>query len=188
MVRAIVLASAAVFAAPAFAQGFYVGGHVGQASYADTCDEISGPGITCDDSDTGFKILGGYEFTPHLAVEVAYTDLGEVSARGPGGTFSAEATAFEVVGVGTLPLGNRFSLYGKAGIYRGDVDARLDTVLLTGSASDSNTDLTFGAGVRFDLTKQASLRVEWQRYASVGGDDTGEDDIDFLSVGVIFQF
>ena len=155
--------------------------------YRNTCDELGGSGITCDDSDTGFRILGGYQLNRSFALELAYTDLGEVSASGGGGTASAEASAFEVV-VGTLPLAERFSLYGKAGVYRGEVDARIDTVLVSGSASESNTDLTFGAGVRFDFSPRAALRVEWQRYPDMGGDETGEDDIDFLSVGVIFRF
>jgi len=190
MLRTIAIAAAALLAAPAFAQerGFYAGGHFGQASYANTCDELGGSGVTCDDSDTGWRILGGYQMNRHFALELAYTDLGEVSASGPGGTASAEASAFEVVAVGTLPLADRFALYGKAGFYRGDVDARADTVLVSGSASESNTDLTFGAGVRFDFSERAAVRLEWQRYPDMGGDDTGEDDVDLLSVGIIFRF
>jgi OOP family OmpA-OmpF porin len=121
-------------------------------------------------------------------VEVAYTNLGEVSARGPGGTASAEATAFEFVGLGMAPVAERVSLYGKAGIYRSEVDARIDTLTLVGSASESNVGFTFGAGAAFHLIRQASLRVEWQRYLDVGGDDTGEDDLDVLSLGVLFRF
>ncbi|HKX38586.1 MAG TPA: outer membrane beta-barrel protein [Burkholderiales bacterium] len=190
MLRTLAIAAGALLAVPVFAQetGFYAGGHFGQASYRNTCDELGGSGITCDDSDTGFRILGGYQLNRSFALELAYTDLGEVSASGGGGTASAEASAFEVVAVGTLPLAERFSLYGKAGVYRGEVDARIDTVLVSGSASESNTDLTFGAGVRFDFSPRAALRVEWQRYPDMGGDETGEDDIDFLSVGVIFRF
>lgn len=188
MLRFVLVSIAALAAAPAFAQGLYVGGHFGQVRYANTCDEIGGSGVTCDDSDTGFRVLGGYQFTPHVAAEVAYTDLGELSASGPGGTASVEVSAFEVVAVATMPVAERFSLYGKAGVYRGEVDVRIDTVLLTDSASESNTDLTFGAGVRFDFTQQASLRVEWQRYPDLGGDETGEDDVDFLSLGVLFRF
>jgi OOP family OmpA-OmpF porin len=188
MLRFVLVSIAALAAAPAFAQGFYVGGHFGQVRYANTCDEIGGSGVSCDDSDTGFRILGGYQITPLIAAEVAYTDLGELSARGPGGTASVEVSAFEIVAVGTLPMADRFSLYGKAGIYRGEVDARIDTVLLTDSASESNTDLTVGAGVRFDFSRQASVRLEWQRYPDVGGDETGEDNIDFFSVGLLFRF
>jgi hypothetical protein len=58
---------AAMFAGSASAQSFdrqhfYVGGHLGQAKAKSACDGISGGGITCDDTDTSWKILGGYQF------------------------------------------------------------------------------------------------------------------------------
>ena len=168
--------------------GFYAGGHIGQSNFRSSCDGIAGPGVTCDDEDTAWKVLGGYQFNRNLAAEVGYADLGEVSARGPGGTAGAEASALELVGVGMLPLGERFSLYGKAGIYRGEVDGRVDTFALTGGASETNNDITYGVGARFDLTQRVALRAEWQRYPEIGGPDTGEDDIDVLSLGALFRF
>lgn len=169
-------------------QGFYVGGHIGQSMYRSTCDELGGPGISCDDKDTAWKILGGYQFDRRFAVEIGYTNLGEVSARGPGGTASAEASAFEIVGVGTLAINEKFAVYGKLGVYRGEVDGRINTFTVTGSASESNTDITGGFGVRFNLTRNVALRGEWQRYPDMGGPDVGEDDIDVISIGVLFRF
>ncbi|HEU4923406.1 MAG TPA: outer membrane beta-barrel protein, partial [Burkholderiales bacterium] len=142
---------------------------------------------SCDDKDTAWKILGGYRFTRNLAVEVGYTDFGEQSASRPAGTVTFEATALEVVGVGSLPVADRFSVYGKIGMYRGDTDAN-DTAFGGGSASDSNTGLTFGIGGQYDFTKNLGIRGEWQRYADVGGDSVGESDVDVLSVGVIWKF
>lgn len=186
----LALLTASVFAFPALAQdtGFYIGGHLGQSKAKDACDGVSGPGISCDDKDTAWRLLGGYQLNRNLAIEGAYTDLGEVSASGPGGSASAEANALELVGVGTLPLANAFSVYGKAGIYRGEVEGRVDTALISGSDKDTNTDLTFGAGVKFDMTRNVALRAEWQRYKDMGGDDTGESDMDVLSVGVLYRF
>ena len=67
-------------------------------------------------------------------------------------------------------------------------EGRVDTALISGSDKDTNTDLTFGAGVKFDMTRNVALRAEWQRYKDMGGDDTGESDMDVLSVGVLYRF
>lgn len=186
------LIAASLLAFPALAQspdtGFYVGGHLGQAEARDSCNDFNAPGVSCDDKDTAWRVLGGFQFNRHLAIEGAYTDLGEFTASGPGGSVSAEARALELTGIGAFPLGNALSVYGKAGVYRGETEGRLDATLLSGSAEDSNTDFTFGAGVRFDMTRNVALRAEWQRYNDMGGDDTTESDVDVLSIGLLYRF
>jgi OmpA-OmpF porin, OOP family len=179
-------ASAMALATPALAQdtGFYAGLSIGQSAVDDACTGIGGPGVSCDDKDTAWRILGGYQFNRNFAVEVGYSDLGEVSASGPGGSASIESTAIEVVAVGMLPIADRFSLYGKIGMYRGETDATAPGV----SVSESNTDLTFGVGVRYDITKNLGVRAEWQRYGDIGGDSIGEADVDVISVGAIWKF
>jgi OOP family OmpA-OmpF porin len=184
------LLAAAFIALPVAAQdaGVYIGGHIGQASAKDFCDGVGGPGVSCEDSDTAWKALVGYQFNRNFAVELGYINFGEVEARGPGGTVSVEATAFDLMAVGSLPVVDRFSVYGKLGLYRGETDGRANTVLLTASSSESNTDLTFGFGARFDISRNFAVRAEWQRYADVGGGDVGEDDIDVISIGALFRF
>lgn len=182
--------TAAFIALPAAAQdtGVYVGGHIGQASVKEFCDGVGGTGVSCEDSDTAWKALVGYQFNRNFAVELGYIDLGEVDARGPGGTVSAEATAFELVAVGSLPVADRFSVYGKLGLFRGETDARVNTVLRNLSLSETNTDLTFGFGARFDVSRNFAVRAEWQRYSDVGGGDIGESDVDVISIGALFRF
>ena len=182
------LASALAFTSPAFAQG-YVGASIGKTDVKDGCTGVSAPGVSCDDEDTSWKIFGGYQFNRNFALELGYADLGEVKASGPGGTATIEVTAFELVGVGMLPLGNNFSLYGKVGLYRAETELSVNTFLLTGTEKESNTDLTFGIGAQFDVSKQFAIRAEWQRYQDVGGGDTiGESDIDVISIGALFRF
>src|SRR5574341_1102866 len=74
-------------------QGWYAGATFGQSKFKDACQGVP----NCDDNDTAWRILGGYQFTKNWAVEFGYTDLGEASASGA----SVEATAFEVVAVGS---------------------------------------------------------------------------------------
>jgi len=41
--------------------GWYAGLSVGQSTAKGACDGVVGPGISCDEKDTAFKILGGYQ-------------------------------------------------------------------------------------------------------------------------------
>jgi opacity protein-like surface antigen len=133
--------------------GFYIGGDVGNADFG-------------NDDDTSIKILGGYQINRNFAAEVGYSQLFD-----KGG---AEVTAFELVGVGMYPLGNQFSLLGKLGLARINVD--------TAAGSRDKTELTFGVGVQYDLNPKFGLRGQWQRY------DTDPDSVDVLSIGVIYKF
>ncbi|HJT62549.1 MAG TPA: outer membrane beta-barrel protein [Burkholderiales bacterium] len=183
-----ILSLAAAFASPVLAQdvGFYVGAHIGQSEAGDSCTGVGG-GVSCDDKDTAWRILGGYQFNRNFALEFGYNDLGEVSASAPGANVTIETTAWELVGVGMLPLADRFSAYGKIGLYRAETDATVNVPGFS-SSSESNTDLTFGIGARYDFTRSVGVRAEWQRYQDVGGGDIGEDDVDVISIGVIFRF
>jgi len=197
--KAIVAAAAALAAltaAPAWSQdaGFYLGASIGQSRAKEFCDDSGG--FSCDDKDTAWKIFAGYQFNRHLAVEGGYTDLGEVGASGVLSGVSVrgkiEATAFELVGVGSIPVADRFSLYGKLGVYYAETERNLTgtlgAVTVTDNDSEKNTDLTFAFGARFDVTRNLGIRAQWQRYLNVGGGDIGEDDIDVLSVGVLWRF
>jgi OmpA-OmpF porin, OOP family len=188
------LASAMAFTGPAFAQdtGFYVGGALGQTSFDVDCAGTT----SCDDEDSSWKIFGGYQFNKNLALEFGYADLGEATASVLVPPFTAngalEATVWELVAVGSLPIADRFSIFGKIGLYRADTDLNV-TVPGLGSASesDSNTDLTFGVGARYDFTRNLGVRLEWQRYQDVGGEFAGvtlESDVDVISVAVIWKF
>jgi OOP family OmpA-OmpF porin len=179
LLAGLVAGTSALIAPAALAQpqmpGWYVGGSLGQSEFKD----CGLPG--CDDKDTAWRIFGGYEINRNFAVELGYTDLGEVSAPGA----SAEATAWELVGVGSFPVADRFSIYGKLGGYRADTEARIGGL----SRDESNTGITYGVGAQYDFTRTVGVRAEWQRYADVGDDNVGgEGDVDVLSVGVRVKF
>jgi len=189
-------ALAMLIATPAWSQdaGFYLGASIGQSKAKDTCDDSGA--ISCDDTDTAWKIFAGYQFNRHFAVEAGYTDLGEVSLSAASGTSSVRGTiglsAFELMAVGSFPVADRFSLYGKLGLYRAETEQKLQVTLGTLTVSDNktekNADLTFAFGARFDVTRNLGIRAEWQRYLNVGGGEIGEDDVDVLSVGVLWRF
>jgi OOP family OmpA-OmpF porin len=167
------------FSAPVAAQdtGFYVGGSLGQSKFDGVC--LSGL-TSCDEKDNSWKVFGGYQLNRNFAIELGYTDLGQANVRGPGGTASVEATALEFMAVGMLPVADRLSVYGKLGVYRGEIEARNS---LGFSASDDGTELTFAFGARYDFTRNLAVRAEWQQYK-----DFSDIDINVLSVGILYRF
>jgi opacity protein-like surface antigen len=136
---------------------WYVGGHVGRADWDRAGDE-----------DTSIRMLGGYQFNKSVAAEFGYTDLGSVG----GGS----AKALDLVGVGTIPVGNRFGVYGKLGFAWSDVKGF--------GQSESGLDLTYGIGASFELSPTVTFRGEWQKYPDAGN---GLTDVDVMSLGVIFR-
>jgi OOP family OmpA-OmpF porin len=174
--------------------GFYAGAAVGQSRISDACEGVT---VACDDKDTAWKVFGGYQFNKNFGAEVGYVDLGKATANGviTGVTVSADAKVkgFEVLGVGTLPIANNFSAYGKLGFFRWDLDVSATGVIsgfsATVSASETGTDFTFGLGLKYDFAKNIGARLEWQRYNDIGKESTtGKSDADLFSLGIVFKF
>jgi OmpA-OmpF porin, OOP family len=151
--------SAALLSAPAFAAGPYYGGVSLGASDIDNC------GGNC--SDTGIKLLGGYQVTPTIGVELAYTDLGKFGNN-------VRASALGISAVGKLPLQNNFSLLGRLGLN----NARFKS----GGNSDSSVELGYGIGASYAYSPTVDFRAEWERIAFDAVDGS------LLSVGVVMKF
>jgi OOP family OmpA-OmpF porin len=166
--------------------GWYAGASIGQGDAKDGCADLPA-GVSCDSKDTAWRILGGYQFNPMLSAELGYSNLGEVSASGGGEVVTAEASAWELVGVAKFPVANQISLYGKGGLYMATVD--VSSNIPGDSGEEDNTGVTFGVGGQYDINRNIGVRVEWQRYMDVGDDElVGETDVDVLNVGVVFKF
>jgi OOP family OmpA-OmpF porin len=191
---------------PTFAQaneGWYVGVSAGTTDQKDACDEIDDPPFvvftgSCDDTDTGWKIFGGKQFTRNWGAEFGYADLGKSEASGTVtilglGTFAAtadvEATGFYAAGTGTVPFGEseKFGFFGKLGAVYWDVD--LDVNIPGESGSETGISPLLGFGLKYDFTERIGIRGEWERFFAVGDDEeTGESDVDLVTIGVVFWF
>lgn len=172
------------FPAAAQTERSYVGLSAGLAQASERCDV---PHISCDNNDQAWKVFAGYHFNRTLAIELGIGNLGETerrSADAAGVAFnsSVESRAIELLGVASLPVGNRFSVYGKLGFYRAETDA------VASADTERNADLTFGAGVKLDVQRSFAVRGEWQRYKDVGTTASGKSHVDVLSVGLLLQW
>jgi len=196
-VRALLAAVAFFGASAAQAEvegsGAYFGLSAGQTMLPDYCESASGLVVaTCEDKDTGYKIFGGYKFHTNFAVEGAYVNFGTFPATGTflGTPFSVESelTGFTAQAVGMVPLADRFTLMGRAGAIFWNSDSSAQVFGLTGSDSESGADLALGIGGQFNFTRNFGLRADVDLYPKLGNDDTGEEDVTMVSVGLVFSF
>ncbi|MEH6629106.1 MAG: outer membrane beta-barrel protein [Motiliproteus sp.] len=163
------------------AAGGYIGGSFGQTelevSSADKA-ALATAGVSLDDTDTGFKIFGGYRYNDNIAVEVFYTDLGEATVSSGANFAKIESDTLGVALMGIIPLNTNIELFAKAGFHAWDAEASSNVGL---SGSDDGTDLVYGVGAAYNMQK-ASLRAEFERY------ELEEEEVDMISVGLTFNF
>lgn len=167
----LAIAALTVAAGPslAFAQSYY--DEPREGFYAGATLGMNG------DDETAWRLLGGYQINRNWGLELGYHDLGRHNIAGA----PLDSTAWELVGVGRLPLNDRFSAYGKLGAYRSRSSG--------GGFNESQNDLTFGAGFEYALSPGLGARLEWQRYRDIGGGAIGQTaDLDVVSVGAIYRF
>jgi OOP family OmpA-OmpF porin len=159
--------------------GWFVGGSVGQSKLNFSCPT----GNSCDDTDTAFRVFGGYNFNKYFGAELGYADFGKATFSTAGLSGEAKAAAWDVMAVGTLPIGDKFGVYGKLGWYRADTKS----TGIVGASSDTNSDFTMAVGGQFNFNKNLGMRAEWQQYNKVGNENR-HGDVDVISVGVVWAF
>lgn len=138
--------------------GGYIGFSLGEAD-----DEI------LNESDTGYKLLGGYRATENLGGEIAFVDLGSYVNN----LLDQYGVSFQ--GVGYLPVGHNLDLFGKLGLFAWTVDV--------GGFTDDGMDLTYGFGASLRIDNRVSVRAEWERFTDISGGD-----VDLLSAGIAYHF
>ena len=206
----VVAPAMAAPAAAAALSGWYAGVGGGWSKFNGNAVDIS-PTLAnevysvtkLDDGSTGWKVFGGYQFNKNWAAELAYTDLGKFSMNanvsggigGGAGTEYAEVkpTCWSLSAVGILPVGNNFSLLGKAGVCRWDDNFKAhETVAGTvypypdgPSVGSTGTDLTYGLGAKYDATRNLGIRAEWERFNNVVHD---RESADLWSLSLQYSF
>lgn len=132
-----------------------------------------------DADDTSFRIGGGYRVNQNFAVEGFYIDYGEAEDTVGGLDASIEATAFQFQAVGLFPVNPTVDLYGKVGLAIWDAEACIE---IFGCEDDDGTDLVFGFGAGFNVSKAVAIRAE---YEMAEFDDV---DVTTIMVGVDIGF
>jgi len=166
--------------APISAQagGLYIGAGVGNASLDDDFD-----GLAIDDSSTAFRLVAGWRFNDYFTLEGGYQDFGDfeqvLDIAGSQSTVALSADGFTLGATGSIPLGERFALTGRAGMFFWNGNAEINNV---SQATPEDSNLYLGAGARFQLGKKIQLTGDWTRF-DLKGTDSG-----VFSIGLQYQF
>ena len=212
IVSPLLLCAGLGLAASAHAEGWYVvvfGGEASaegldqnelDASLIDVGFDLQSSEL--DDSDTGFGATLGYQVNENFAAELSYVDLGESSYAATNGLAnpdnetaaletSAAGPVFSLLGI--LPVGERFEVYGRAGLAlmdsEGEATITIGDVPTTVSDSTTRSNALVGLGGQFDIGDRFGVRLEWSHFLDVGSEEiVGESDIDLFTLGLRYNF
>jgi len=142
---------------------WYVGFSIDNVQVDGYCDSRT----ACDDETTGETIYGGYNLHENFAVEIGSGGLGEpedttVYDTTNFGDFTLaqkhELKTFYGAVVGKINVNERFSLFGKAGVHRWDVESGL-TINNSTTIQDDGVDLFYGIGGQVSLSPGNEWKV-----------------------------
>lgn len=149
---------------------------------------------------TGFGVMAGWRFTPHLAAEGGFLELGEGKFHIdiPDGStvlnahVGVKSRGMVLALAGTWPVNDKLSLEGRGGAYFGKTKVRLrgEETTTFGTrkfnqrlASDSGTGLLVGLGAVYAVNETWAVRAGFDYLDKAFSKDAGR-----LSVGVRYNW
>lgn len=204
------LLALAMLAAPlAHAQevnsGMYVGIGAGESraniDNARITQGLLGAGLTTDSLSedrrgTAYKAFLGFPMNPYWAVETGYFDLGRFGFTAnttPSGSLTGNARirGLNLDLVGTLPITDNWSLFGRVGAAYAQTN---DSFSGTGAVSvidpsprKRDTNVKYGFGTQYAFTPAITLRLEAERYR-VNDAVGNHGDVDLITLGLVYRF
>ena len=197
-------------------RSFYAGLGIGRTSTTVTetsrqefLDDIQSKGFNSlsgfqsgsNESDTAWKIYGGYRFTTNVAAEFFYANLGKFSnsasgTAAPGPSSIKLSSDLKITGFGAaaligIPLGDQWNVFAKPGLLYWD--AKLTSTLTQDSATNSGsldkkgTSPSLGVGTDYAFTDRFSARFEVERFFNVGDKNTTDkSNVNIFALSVQF--
>jgi hypothetical protein len=196
----------------AHAKGWYVGLEAGRTEADAKIEEhLIGGGVTAEDSGTssGINLSAGYQFGRFFGMELSYADFGDYEYSfdpddcpfgNPGPcpfSVSTSFTGFAFSLVGIVPVGERWSLHGRFGVYNMKADSReLAGADLRDSSHEEGFKFGLGAGLKLDehwqflLDYSSYQQLDFGLASNVVGDfgtyDVG--DTTLLAIGINYHW
>lgn len=184
--------------------GLYIGGSIGSATLA---KDLGSARI--ETKSKPYRLTLGLQLYDFLSIEGGYHNFGKFEDRfllsGNPVDVGLKADGYTLGLVGNIPLGDKFSLFGRAGAFFWNGDALIDSAL-NGRVSaffwdddvyvledelyyDSyefgrpgDTNAYFGAGAAVGVTDRFQLVGDWTRYRLEAADS------DVVSIGFTYRF
>jgi opacity protein-like surface antigen len=133
---------------------------------------------------TGFKGFVGYEAMRYFAVELSYTDFGDLDESSGVRRFQGDAQAAALWGIGILPVTPRLGLYARLGYSAYDSEvSETDGNNPPTIKTDDGYDLAWGFGFSYNFTRSWGLRLEWENYRF-----EDSDKVTFTSLSITVRF
>jgi OmpA-OmpF porin, OOP family len=206
----LVATLALVLPAMAHAGGWYAGFDVGNAKSDAQVSEHGFFGATTargNDTSTGWRLRGGYQFGRFFALEVAYVDFGEVQyhfdpndcpngAPGPC-PFDVRSSSDGLIGAlrGIVPIGDHWFLDARLGYGQLNVEAN-EVGGAAIEASRHNDTFHYGIGGGYRFNEHWEILLDYNEYnqedwgSTLSGDsgsyDLGETSV--TSFGVSYRW
>jgi OmpA-OmpF porin, OOP family len=163
-----------IFASSAFAEGTGFYGAFDLQTWSLT--NLGG----ASNPSTGYRIAGGYHFTPNWGAEIGYAESGS----GDAGGLSYKVKSTQIAAVGTYPINEQFDVFAKLG-YAAN---KLTGDAISGCNNCSKNDLMYGIGGQYNINKQIGIRLQYESLGKVEDSGTDDSSATNVSLGVVYNF
>ena len=186
--------SLVLLASPAAAadgnSGWYMGVGAGPSGIHSVCStvEAATPLDSCDDESVAWKVFVGRTSSKYWGIEFSYVDAGEanVTASPSAGTLVVNPRTLTAYGTLDIPLGDRFGIFGKAGLSYFNTTYERTGVFRALPSGDDGLEGALGAGFRIRILKDIGVRFEWEHFNDAVG--IGSGDVDTSMVSLMYRF
>lgn len=113
----------------------------------------------CDASDTGLKLVGGYQLGGGLSVELAYLSYGKFGATVSNINTTLKPTAIMLAGAYALPLGTDWGLNVRLGLAQVKTQVNAVSGSLSGSRSESKAKVYAGVGLTYAISQTVKIEL-----------------------------
>ena len=144
-------------------------------------------GVGLDATAPTWRVFGGYTLNKYISFEGGYTNLFEISDDITDPLVDADVdldgSSFDVLVRPTLPIGERFELFGIVGYswYDWDISVQVDDLPVV-SDSDKDSEFLYGLGGAWNVNDRWSLRGEWTNV------DVSDADFGMFTASVSYSF
>jgi len=206
--------------------GFYAGAGIGYGKININSDKIDNNfnsytsseelPLEIRNSDVGqgatpYSLTVGYKWMPYFATELSYIDLGNADYTGKvyntvldenvgkiKGTWNAKGWPVSVLGI--WPIDESWSVFGRVGVFIGDVKLKAKAVYdggelvcgfdscAKGNESQSSTEFIGGVGTDFNFMDTWTARLEWQAMPSLGNNKVGDGNWNNIQFSILYNF
>lgn len=165
-------------ASPVLAEGFYVGGGIGNTFYSSEAEDALEQLKDIDENATAWKLFGGFSPQKFFGIEGGYRHFGNVEFDL--GDLKYESTTkgwdFEALGRFQIAI---VDIFGKAGLMFWSTDVKRNGTKVD---DDSGTDFFWGLGAGVHLGA-IGVRAEWESV-----EVSGPDNLSMVSLSATFGF